>query len=181
MYLRPGKFFRNQILLDCLGRWRNQSCQIFFQSVHSDVLWQGVKLCHFQCKTMGGHYNCCTTVQLWCIGKARPRAPIRTRLISPERLTGASLCTCQLKWSCPYVRPSICSPTSIEKRFGMGHNALKWMTTTSYFKGCTQTFRAHNRDWDPHTLRFRVPRGLFAGLQTFVCFKKDIHQVVTFS
>ena len=37
MYLHPGKFFRNQILLDCLGRWRNQSCQIFFQSVLSDV------------------------------------------------------------------------------------------------------------------------------------------------
>ena len=30
VYLRPGKFFRNQILLDCLGWWRNQSCQIFF-------------------------------------------------------------------------------------------------------------------------------------------------------
>ena len=41
MYLRPGKFFRNQILLDCLGRWRNQSCQIFFQSVHSDVFGKG--------------------------------------------------------------------------------------------------------------------------------------------
>ena len=36
-----GKFFRNQILLDCLGRWRNQSCQIFFQSVHSDVFGKG--------------------------------------------------------------------------------------------------------------------------------------------
>ena len=41
VYLRPGKFFRNQILLDCLGRWRNQSCQIFFQSVHSDVFGKG--------------------------------------------------------------------------------------------------------------------------------------------
>ena len=41
MYLRPGKFFRNQISLDCLGRWRNQSCQIFFQLVHSDVFGKG--------------------------------------------------------------------------------------------------------------------------------------------
>ena len=41
MYLRPGKFFRNQILLDYLGRWRNQSCQIFFQSVHSYVFGKG--------------------------------------------------------------------------------------------------------------------------------------------
>ena len=41
MYLRPGKFFRNQILLDYLGRWRNQSCQIFFQSVHSGVYCKG--------------------------------------------------------------------------------------------------------------------------------------------
>ena len=41
MYLRPGEFFRNQILLDCLGRWHNQSCQIFFQSVHSDVFGKG--------------------------------------------------------------------------------------------------------------------------------------------
>ena len=37
VYLRPGKFFRNQFLPDCLGRWRNQTCQIFFQLVHSDV------------------------------------------------------------------------------------------------------------------------------------------------
>ena len=41
LYLRPGKFFRNQILLDCLCRWRNQSCQIFFQSVHSGVAGKG--------------------------------------------------------------------------------------------------------------------------------------------
>ena len=41
MYLRPGKFFRNQILLGYLGRWRNQSCQIFFQSVHSGVSGKG--------------------------------------------------------------------------------------------------------------------------------------------
>ena len=41
VYLRPGKFFRNQNLLDCLGRWRYQSCQILFQSVHSDVFGKG--------------------------------------------------------------------------------------------------------------------------------------------
>ena len=41
VYLRPGKFFRNQILLDYSGRWRNQSCQIFFQSVHSGVSGKG--------------------------------------------------------------------------------------------------------------------------------------------
>ena len=35
------KFFRNQILLDCLGWWRNQSCQIFFQPVHSNVFGKG--------------------------------------------------------------------------------------------------------------------------------------------
>ena len=29
MYLNPRKFIRNQILLDYLGRWLNQSCQIF--------------------------------------------------------------------------------------------------------------------------------------------------------
>ena len=34
------KFVRNQILLDYLGR-RNQSCQIFFQSVHSGVSGKG--------------------------------------------------------------------------------------------------------------------------------------------
>ena len=43
MYLSPWKFFRNQILLDYLGRWRNQSCQIFFQSVHSGVSGKGSK------------------------------------------------------------------------------------------------------------------------------------------
>ena len=33
MYLSPGKFFRNEILLDYSGRWPNQiqSCQIFVQ------------------------------------------------------------------------------------------------------------------------------------------------------
>ena len=41
MYLRPGKFFRNQILLDYSGRWRNQSCQKMFQSVHSGVSGKG--------------------------------------------------------------------------------------------------------------------------------------------
>ena len=35
MYLSPWKFFRNQILLDYLGRWR------FFQSVHSGVSGKG--------------------------------------------------------------------------------------------------------------------------------------------
>ena len=41
MYLSPWKFLQNQILLDYLGRWRNQSCQIFFQSVHSSVSGKG--------------------------------------------------------------------------------------------------------------------------------------------
>ena len=41
VYLRPGKFLRNEILLDYSGRWRNQSCQIFFQSVHSGVSGKG--------------------------------------------------------------------------------------------------------------------------------------------
>ena len=41
MYLSPWKFFRNQILLDYLGRWRNQSCLIFFRSVHSGVTGKG--------------------------------------------------------------------------------------------------------------------------------------------
>ena len=41
MYLSPWKFFRNQILLDYLGRWRDQSCQIFFHSVHSGVSGTG--------------------------------------------------------------------------------------------------------------------------------------------
>ena len=34
-------FFRNQSSLDYLCRWRYQSCQIFFQSVHSDVFGKG--------------------------------------------------------------------------------------------------------------------------------------------
>ena len=37
----PENFSENQILLDYLGRWRNQSCQIFFQSVHSGVSGKG--------------------------------------------------------------------------------------------------------------------------------------------
>ena len=37
----PWNFFRNQILLDYLGRWRNQSCQILFQSVHLGVSGKG--------------------------------------------------------------------------------------------------------------------------------------------
>ena len=47
MYLSPWKFFQNQILLDYLGRWRNQSCQIFFQSVHSGVSGKGSKFAIF--------------------------------------------------------------------------------------------------------------------------------------
>ena len=35
MYLSPRTFLRNQILLDYLGQWPNQSCQIYFQSVHA--------------------------------------------------------------------------------------------------------------------------------------------------
>ena len=41
MYLSPRKFIRNQILLDYLGRWLNQSCRIFFQSVYSGVFGKG--------------------------------------------------------------------------------------------------------------------------------------------
>ena len=41
MYRSPWKFFRNQILLVYSGRWRNQSCQIFFQSVHPGVSGKG--------------------------------------------------------------------------------------------------------------------------------------------
>ena len=47
MYLSPWKFFRNQIFLDYSGRWRNQSCQIFFQSVHSGVSGKGSKFAIF--------------------------------------------------------------------------------------------------------------------------------------
>ena len=47
MYLSPWKFSRNQIFLDYLGRWRNQSCQIFFQSVHSGVSGKGSNLVIF--------------------------------------------------------------------------------------------------------------------------------------
>ena len=64
MYLSPGKFFRNQILLDYLGRWRNQSCQIFIQSVHSGVSGKGSNFAIFSANRRC-HYNCCTTVQLW--------------------------------------------------------------------------------------------------------------------
>ena len=41
MYLTPWKFFWNQILLDYLGRWRDQLYQIFFQSVYSGVSGKG--------------------------------------------------------------------------------------------------------------------------------------------
>ena len=47
MYLRPQKFFRNQILLDFLGWWDNQSCQIFFQSVYSGVFGEGSNIAIF--------------------------------------------------------------------------------------------------------------------------------------
>ena len=60
----------------------------------------------------------------------------------------------------------------LEKRFGMSHDALKWMT--SYFEGRTQTFRAGNEDSDPRTLRFGVPQGSVAGPQTFVCYMEDL-------
>ena len=50
MYLSPWKFFRNQILLDYLGRWRNQSCQIFFHSDHSGVSGKGSKFAIFSAK-----------------------------------------------------------------------------------------------------------------------------------
>ena len=39
----------------------------------------------------------------------------------------------------------------LEKRFGLSHDALKWMT--SYFEGRTQTFRAGKEDSDPRTLK----------------------------
>ena len=61
----------------------------------------------------------------------------------------------------------------LEKRFGMSHDALKWMT--SYFEGGTQTFRVGNEDSDPRTLMFGVPQGSFAGPQTFVCYTEDLH------
>ena len=47
MYLCSRKFFRNQILLDYLGRWRNQSGQIFFQPVLSGVFGKGSNLAIF--------------------------------------------------------------------------------------------------------------------------------------
>ena len=57
IYLRPRKFFRNQILLDYLGRWCNQSCQIFFQSVHSGVFGKGSNFAIFSVNP-GWPYNC---------------------------------------------------------------------------------------------------------------------------
>ena len=42
----------------------------------------------------------------------------------------------------------------LEKRFGMSHDAMKWMT--SYFEGRTRAFRADNEDADPRSLRFAV-------------------------
>ena len=38
------------MFLDCLGRWRNQSCQIFFSIGSLGCLWQGVRFRLFQCK-----------------------------------------------------------------------------------------------------------------------------------
>ena len=62
MYLRPGKFFRNQILLDYVGQWRNQSCQIFFQSVDSGVFGKGSNFAIFSVAitTVVLPYNCDT-------------------------------------------------------------------------------------------------------------------------
>ena len=45
----------------------------------------------------------------------------------------------------------------LEKRFGLGYDALKWMT--SYFEGRTPTYRAGYEGSDPCTLRFGVPQG----------------------
>ena len=77
--LRPGKFFRNQISLGYLGRWRNQSCQIFFQSVHSGVSGKGsnfaifsvnrgwpLQLLYYRTTVITYHYlqhHSCTVVQ----------------------------------------------------------------------------------------------------------------------
>ena len=47
-YLWPRKFLRNQILLDYLGRWHNQSSQIFFRSVHSGVFGKGSNFAIFR-------------------------------------------------------------------------------------------------------------------------------------
>ena len=47
MYFCSRKFFRNQILLDYLGRWGYQSGQIFFQSVHSGGYGKGSNLAIF--------------------------------------------------------------------------------------------------------------------------------------
>ena len=41
VYLCPGKFFRNQNLLDYSGQWHDWSCQIFFHSVYSGVSGKG--------------------------------------------------------------------------------------------------------------------------------------------
>ena len=68
MYLSSWKFFPNQIFLDYLGRWCNQSCQIFFQSVTRVSLARG-QTSSFSVQTVDGHYNCCTTVQLWVLEK----------------------------------------------------------------------------------------------------------------
>ena len=66
MYLRPGKFFRNQILLDYLGWWHNQSYQIFFQSVHSGVFGKGSNFAIFSANRrwpLQLLYYCTTVIQ----------------------------------------------------------------------------------------------------------------------
>ena len=63
MYLSPWKFFRNQILLDYLGRWRNHA-KYFFNRFTRVSLARGQNS-PFSVQTVDGHYNCCTTVQLW--------------------------------------------------------------------------------------------------------------------
>ena len=67
MYLSPWKFFQNQILLDYLGRWRNQSCQIFFQSVYSGVSGKGSNFAIFSANRRWPLQHCCTTVELWLL------------------------------------------------------------------------------------------------------------------
>ena len=49
---RSAKFSHNQILLDYLGWWQSITPHIFSIG-WLGCLWQGVKLCHFQCKPQG--------------------------------------------------------------------------------------------------------------------------------
>ena len=68
MYLRPGKCSRNQILLDYLGWWYNQSCQILFKSVDSDVIGKKSNFAIFSanrgCKLQLLYYQ--NIVISWC-------------------------------------------------------------------------------------------------------------------